>query len=374
MLYAVHTTTGTPWFLTLPIFALCLNLFTRLPTTIYSRSIARRRAMVHPLSIAYVARIRADMERAVGEKAAQIKAKAQAHGGKVQPGPELMDLGHLTREMVKASAAEEKARSKRWGTQAWKNWVPPLAVFPFWMLGIEGVRRMCGGPRGILGSMIFGRGRYEELQQAAQAAGQGGVVDAAAKTVDGGSVVGGQELGMAGEVDLSTLATESAEGMKALATSSVAPGQAEVQEALASLADQSMTTGGCLWFPDLTVADPLHILPFALSAVMVLNIMPKSQAAWRQLLGSNTALGPELARDKWRLRVHRALLMGAVAIGPLTMDLPAAIHLYWISSAAISFAQTTLVWRWMRVRNIIPAASNEEHLVILPAREGTKKP
>jgi inner membrane protein COX18 len=284
----------------------------------------------------------------------------------------MLDAGQFRREMTKASAAEEKARNKRFGTQTWKTWVPSLAVFPFWMLGIEGVRRMCGGPRGILGSMIFGRGRYEELQQAA---GQGGVVvDAAAQTVDGGAVVGGQELGMAGEAG-STLATEPALGMEALATSSVAPGQVDVQEALASLADQSMTTGGCLWFPDLTVADPLHILPFALSAVMVLNLMPKSQAAWRQLLASNAALGPDLAQQlKWRLRIQRALLMGALAIGPLTMDLPAAIHLYWISSAAFSFAQTGLVWRWIRVRHARPPADKEENIVILPAREETKKP
>lgn len=389
VLATIHVGTGTPWFLTIPLFALWLNLLTRLPTTLYSRRIAVRRQLLSPLNHAFAARIRAEMaDRLLRRK--QQKAE-ETQGKRKGKGVPEVDVGlaveseEFMKRFFKANAAAEKLRNRRWGTQPWKDWAPALSVFPFWMLGIEALRRMCGGPRGFIGTMVFGPGKYEELKQGG---GSGAVADAAtaaaappagegAAAVGFGEVRDGQEFGAVEEAGWSSPPMEHAEGAEALATSSLAPGQAGVPEALSatSLAHPDMATGGCLWFPDLTVADPLHILPFALSAIVLLNLIPKSQEAWRVTLGLHT--GPTAAFDmvKWRLRMHRAMLVVAVSIGPLTMDLPAAIHLYWISTAVLTSVQTHLIWRLMPMRKIAaPAKSNEGTVIILPKREETKKP
>jgi inner membrane protein COX18 len=175
-------------------------------------------------------------------------------------------------------------------------------------------------------------------------------------------LVGGQGLGQvqAGtgsglEVDVSSLAT--------------------AQETVARyVADQSMTTGGCLWFPDLTAADPLHILPFALSAILVMNVMPKSMLSLRVLLGLDNLPEAAVGGVKWRLRLQRGLLVVAMAVGPITMDLPAALHLYWISSAALTKAQTSIIHKLMPLPRTVPPAKKEQTVLIMPTREDGRKP
>ncbi|KAK1829249.1 hypothetical protein QBC39DRAFT_357049 [Podospora conica] len=104
----------------------------------------------------------------------------------------------------------------------------------------------------------------------------------------------------------------------------------------------SLATGGCLWFPDLTAADPLHVLPFALSAVLVMNVLPGTRAGKMLVFGmgrgKTVAVGGETP-----LRLTRAFLIMALAIGPCTMDLPAAIHLYWLSSASLTLLQAKMI-------------------------------
>jgi inner membrane protein COX18 len=135
------------------------------------------------------------------------------------------------------------------------------------------------------------------------------------------------------------------------------------------LADPSMATGGCLWFPDLTAADPLHILPLALSAILVLNVMPKSMPQLRILLGLDSTPEGAIGSSKWRLRLQRSLLMVAMAVGPLTMDLPAALHLYWISSAALTATQTIIISWLMPMPKNVPPAKRGESVFVMPTRE-----
>lgn len=345
LLTSLHTLSATPWYLTIPLFALTINLCTRLPTTVYSRGVAVRRQRLTPLMHAWAARVQAD------------HAAAVASGKKAGPG------GWTERSVGALGARNVKllnSRQRRWRVQRWKDWVPSLVVFPVWLVGIEALRRMCGGPRGLLGSLLFG---VKEV-----GGGEGGVAgaDAAASAtaalVEGAAAVpavGDQEgwpvqdgLG----VDLNSLATE----------------QAEVQGALPSyLADPSMATGGCLWFPDLTVADPQHILPFALSAILVWNVLPKSQTSLRAVLGLDNVPGT-LAR--WPLRLRRGLLMVALVVGPATMDLPAALHLYWISSAVLIWAQTAVISRLMPLPKMVAPAKRGEPVAVMPTRQQPKKP
>jgi inner membrane protein COX18 len=249
-----------------------------------------------------------------------------------------------------ANAKEQKRREKRWGVQRWKDWVPPVMVFPVWIMGIEAQRRMCGGPKGMLGTLVLGL-------RGGEATGVGG------RVAEG--VQGVQDAVLGVGVGVGT-GTGVGEASTALAVT-------EVQEVLASSgADPSMATGGCLWFPDLMVADPYHILPFALSAVLVLNLLPKTEIGARNFFGMAPKPGTVVMQSKWRLRVQRGLLMVAMAVGPLTMDLPAALHLYWISSSVLTQISSAIVARLMPLPTAVPPAEKAEQIFVMPTRDETK--
>ena len=314
LLTTLHTTAHTPWYLTIPLFALALNLTTRLPTMLYSRRVAVRRQHLEPLTRAGGARVHAEM-------AAEYSA-----AGSATP-----DAKGWMEEFHKRNMKVVKGRMRRWGVQMWKDWVPALAVFPVWILGVEALRRMCGGPRGVLGSMVFGR-----LPWGGAAGGEG--------VAQG---LGQVQEGLA-QVDVGG----------ALATAS------------GYVADPSMAVEGCLWFGDLTAADPLHVLPIALSVVLVGKLVPKTVAGLRVLFGLDPI---PMGASKTRARVHRVMLILAMVIGPMTMDLPAALHLYWLSTAVLTTALAAIVSRLMPIPKTVPAARKDEDVLIKPTREEAKK-
>jgi inner membrane protein COX18 len=148
-----------------------------------------------------------------------------------------------------------------------------------------------------------------------------------------------------------------------------------MRDALATyVADPSMATEGCLWFPDLTVADPLHVLPFALSAILLVNVVPRSRLAWRQFLGLDPPAVTWTGNLKWRLRIQRGLLVVAVAIGPLTIHLPAALHLYWITSATLAQVQSFIVGKFIPMPKTVRSARREGLICVMPTRSDTAKP
>ncbi|KAK4242130.1 hypothetical protein C8A03DRAFT_11642 [Achaetomium macrosporum] len=325
LLTTLHSATLTPWYLTIPLFALTLNLLTRLPAVIYSRRVAVRRAklQMQPLARAWSERVKVELARDIK------KEKAQAGKESTKQSQAKWER-RWTMRYVKENTREIARRNKRWGVQKWKDWVPSLMVFPVWVVGIEALRRMCGGPRGLLGTLVFGPKKSPE--------GDGTVAPEA--SLGGGGV--------------------------------------DVQEAMASSVsaaggDASMATGGCLWFPDLMVADPYHILPLALSAILVMNLVPKSRVGLRVLLNMDNRPEATTGTSKWRLRMHRGLLVVATSAGFVTMDLPAALHLYWVTSAALTWAQTTIVWRLMPVPQPVPPAKKQERLLVPPPPKEPEK-
>ncbi|GAB1312908.1 Mitochondrial inner membrane protein OXA1L [Madurella fahalii] len=333
LLTTLHTTTLTPWYLTIPLFALIINLATRLPTTVYSRRIAIRRAKLAPLTRAWSARAAHDINK---------QAKAE-QGGIRQAGMTQRDLTRWMAGYHVANVRERKKRFRRWGVQEWKDWVPGLAVFPVWVVGIEGLRRMCGGPRGLVGTFVFG-GKEE-----------------------GGEDGGGQAVGVEGGA---------VQGEGALDLTAPATGQVQEVLTTAAGADPSMATGGCLWFPDLMAADPYHILPFALSAILVLNLLPRSEVGIRSLFDLADKERATVVQSKWSMRLRRGFLLVAMAVGPLTMDLPAALHLYWITSATLTGVETEIIKRLLPMPKTVPPAKlTEKNLMyIQPTREKTEKP
>lgn len=103
--------------------------------------------------------------------------------------------------------------------------------------------------------------------------------------------------------------------------------------------ESSFATEGALWFPDLLVQDPQMVLPFALSAAIFLNIYGR--------LPSATTLAVE---SKWQKRFKRTLGTLALAIGPLTIHVPSAMLVYWISSSLLAYLQAVALELWSPLR------------------------
>ncbi|XP_034484181.1 mitochondrial inner membrane protein OXA1L [Drosophila innubila] len=92
---------------------------------------------------------------------------------------------------------------------------------------------------------------------------------------------------------------------------------------------ESMRDGGLFWFTDLTLADPLYLLPVITSATLYLTIELGTDSA--RLSAAN------MSTMKY---VLRAL---PLVIFPFTMNFPAAILMYWACSNFISLGQVALL-------------------------------
>ena len=302
LIVSFHELTHMPWFITIPLTALGISALFRLPFSIYAQNIRQRRATLTPILQAWNARIQRDVD-SEGVPSARREREARTR------------LNKTTKRIW-----------KRFGLQDWKMFVNVLGL-PFWLLGIDSVRRLCGGPRGILGRWIFG----------------------------------------AGGADASAAVPSETEGL--------------ADSIIQTAVEPSLTTGGTLWFPDLTVADPWHILPFALSAILVANLWPSTDAGRRALLNlgprsqQSSAADPAKLRTSARvaLRLQRSMLPVPLLIGPLTMDLPAALHLYWIASASASWATTKILKRVCPSSgNAIAPCKGSELFVIRPKRSADR--
>lgn len=95
--------------------------------------------------------------------------------------------------------------------------------------------------------------------------------------------------------------------------------------AMANTPVESMREGGLFWFTDLTVADPIFMLPLITSATLYLTI----------------EIGTDSARlSAQNMQVMKYILRALpIAIFPFTMNFPAAILTYWACSNFISLGQ-----------------------------------
>ena len=131
--------------------------------------------------------------------------------------------------------------------------------------------------------------------------------------------------------------------------------------------EDTFASEGMLWFPDLMVSDPKLILPFILSGIIYLNITRGT---------SKTIITP------WRTRIDRALKLVALAIGPLTLNVPSAMLLYWIASSSFAYAQAIILEKLIplqsktmgAVLNSRGGVDSEVFLALPPAWEANGKP
>ncbi|KAJ1338763.1 mitochondrial inner membrane protein COX18 [Microdochium nivale] len=300
LILGLHNITGTPWYITIPLVALGVTATFRLPFTIYTQKLLGWRSRYTPIVQAWAPGIISGVVKD-GVPPAEQQKVAQTR-----------------------TLKEIKRLWKKTGLQEWKLYTG-LVSLPIWLVAIDSIRRLCGGPRGLLGAFFLPNRDANTPTDAAAAPSLSPALDGAAPS----DVVS--------------------------ATSSSA-------ETVISTAEPSLMTEGALWFTDLTVADPYHILPFALSAVLVANMIPKNNARMRELFGldpvrsaantsssspSTGSQGTTSASQQGAVRrgLGRGMLIVSALVGPLTMDLPAAIHLYWLTSACASRATTRLIDR-----------------------------
>jgi mitochondrial inner membrane protein COX18 len=190
----------------------------------------------------------------------------------------------------------------RWGCRLWKNYLPVIQL-PIWLLMLETLRGMAGTRKGLLGLMLPTEliGKVDELDAAPELA-----------------ALGMSEAGIVGAELI---------------------GEKSVVEAVVAV-EPSLATEGMLWFPDLMAADPMLWLPFMLSGTMFLNIYSGQQRGI-----------PGVAMTQGRIRWMRALGVVALAAGPLTLQMPTAMLLYWVSSGLLGYGQNLLIDHYMPIKS-----------------------
>lgn len=215
-----------------------------------------------------------------------------------------------TRRLSQALARKQKELEQQAGIGRWQAWVP-WAQLPIWLVLVETIRRMCRAQQGLLGA--FG-GSNAPAQSTADAS-------LAPSTTDISSLEDG---------DLSTVSVSE--------TANYNP-----------LYEPSLGLEGCLWFPDLLVPDPQLILPFAVSGIMFTSIWWEEQKVKKA----------GVSVPRWSRGLTRGLKIVTLAIGPLTLHLPAAVHLYWVASASTALLQKSaadMIYPIPRLASQIPAA------------------
>ncbi|KAL3771124.1 hypothetical protein ACHAW5_010298 [Stephanodiscus triporus] len=91
-----------------------------------------------------------------------------------------------------------------------------------------------------------------------------------------------------------------------------------------------LSTGGMLWFPDLTVADPYCIMP-VFSALLFLGITE---------VGKEQMMASDPVRGRTMVNAFRAL---AIVMVPLTMSFQSSVFVYWTTNNTFSFVQTMVL-------------------------------
>ena len=275
ILNGLHTLTGLPWALTLPLAGVGIRILLVGPFLMISHNVSRRRLALQPLRHAWSHHLKME-----------VFTQYAASGPKV-----------CQRALSRALAQKSKEVDARMGTQRWKEFIP-LAQVPIFLLVIETIRKMSGVHDGLLG-----------------------LLSKAFTSVNPGDETAGQEL-----MQYSVVPIEH------------------------SLAEQ-----GALWFPNLLVPDPFSGLPFLLSGTILFNIFLQ-----RRHMDESS---------KWGRRYFNAITALGFMVGPLTLQLPAAMHVYWLSSSTFAIGQNLFLQKHRpRRRPVKPCAERHKRAMLGSAK------
>lgn len=215
--------------------------------------------------------------------------EARAHNVAQRSAAQRTNPDKWEKAVQKAARREGNAVLARWGCQRWKSYVPFLQM-PVWVVASA-----------VLRGLLPGRSGGGEKAEAV-------VVDAAAAAT-------------AGKEPVAEVASDWI--VRAFGGISQAPSE--------ELVAQLQTEG--LWAVDLTASDPTLLLPFALWAAVSANA------------GFMYMTSP--ATGKWAVRVSRIMMVLLFAMGYVASSAPAALVLYWVTSAAWSlWVNVALHFAW----------------------------
>ncbi|EEQ87860.1 mitochondrial export translocase [Blastomyces dermatitidis ER-3] len=116
--------------------------------------------------------------------------------------------------------------------------------------------------------------------------------------------------------------------------------------------ESSLSTEGALWFPDLMAADPLGVLPVAISVLMFIHITWGSKINKMKDIPKLVALGNLQGVFSWA--IHRIFQAMSIWIAPalLYSQAPAALCIYWLSTTCVAIVQSRLLQMYMPTPNI----------------------
>jgi inner membrane protein COX18 len=221
-----------------------------------------------------------------------------------------------TKELASRVKEFQKNLLKRHGIPFYPIVLPWLQL-PIWLLVIETIRKMCGTHDGLLGlaTRSFTGSKTEE------------------------PLVSSPILESVGLPNLELDMTQSGTSPASEKIAAILPSS----DTAAIPVVESLGTEGTLWFPNLLISDPQLILPVVLGGVLFSNIHYQERM--------NLQKGIE--HSKWTLRFTRALKVVALVAIPGTMHLPAAMHVYWISSSFLAFLQNVGFERFLPSTKVV---------------------
>ncbi len=274
VLNGLHTLTGLPWAVTLPLAGLGVRILLVSPL-ITAHNVTRRRLALQPLRHAWSYHLKNEVFR-----------KYAASGPKV-----------CQKALVRALAQKSKEIDNRMGTQRWK-YLLQLIQFPIFLVVIETIRRISGVYDGLLGLL--------------------------AKAI-----------------------TKAKPGDET-------PGQELIQDSVVPVV-QSLAAEGALWFPNLLVPDPISVLPFLLSGTLLFNMYLHRRHKYET--------------NKWGRRYLNAGMFLCLMVGPMTIQLPAAMHVYWLSTSAFAIIQNLIFQKYMpSLPPVKPCIARHKRAMLGPAK------
>lgn len=318
---ALHSITGLSWGLTIPLVAIGVNLMFRLPFNIHTQRIIQRRSEIAPMQQGWFMRLWYD---AIREKVP----------------PE-----NMQKEVEKRAKKQSKRIYRALGLQQWKLF-SVLLGFPFWIMSLEAVRRVCGWSQGMqLPGPEAGEAPAASTADTVQSAGKG-------------------------SAEVFTFSPEAAT-------------VAEVPSTANQAIDPAFFSDGFLWFTDLTAPDPYYILPTCFAGMMVLNLIPKDKAARMKLFGpfydifkkdrtqspAPASLAPpkDTAADgDWRVRLIRSVVFCSPGLILATSSFPAAMHMYTITSLLTTMATKSTLSKMQQAEQQVKTCKHREMPVIRP--------
>ena len=320
LIIGLHNVTGLSWSATLPLTAILIRTILIAPISTYTHIIAGRRANLSPLINAW---------RHIYQD--KIMKSHAAEGPKVCHQLLVKDLGRKAGELY-----------QRDGAQRWKLMLPYLQ-FPIWLTVIETIRKMCGASNGLL-SLLRKSLTWE--RQPDDTSSQSDLTFPAPPSSDPMPE---------SELDPASYALPNFNTSNEVIESPLIP------------LESTFATEGALWFPDLLAPDPALVLPFILSGSLFANIY------YLEMLSRKRGITP----GRGQRRIRRILKILALAIGPATLSVPSAIHVYWISSAWCGFGWNIILDRYLPNKPIKPCRpwrANQKGPAMLGPQQPNKTP